>query len=349
MRSYSIAGRAIGLGHPCFIIAEAGVNHNGDPALALKLVDVAADMGADAVKFQTFSAEKLASQSAQMADYQKRNTEAEESQFAMLKKLELSRDAYPALLQRCRERGIVFLSSPFEEESADFLETCDVAAFKIPSGEITNIPYLRHIAAKNRPMIVSTGMATMAEIAAALDEIRASGNSPISLLQCYSDYPARPEYQNLRVMNIYENAFGVPAGFSDHTEGYAVTAAAIALGARLVEKHFTLDRNLPGPDHKASLSPQGLRDMVQAIRDVEAALGDGIKQPRGTELNTRIHARKSIVARRDIPAGKVLEASDMAVQRPGTGLASALLPVLVGRRAASAIAAGTLLTLESLT
>jgi N,N'-diacetyllegionaminate synthase len=186
MRSYSIAGRAIGLGHPCFIIAEAGVNHNGDPALALKLVDVAADMGADAVKFQTFSAEKLASQSAQMADYQKRNTEAEESQFAMLKKLELSRDAYPALLQRCRERGIVFLSSPFEEESADFLETCDVAAFKIPSGEITNIPYLRHIAAKNRPMIVSTGMATMAEIAAALDEIRASGNSPISLLQCYS-------------------------------------------------------------------------------------------------------------------------------------------------------------------
>jgi N,N'-diacetyllegionaminate synthase len=150
-------------------------------------------------------------------------------------------------------------------------------------------------------------------------------------------------------MNIYENAFGVPAGFSDHTEGYAVTAAAIALGARLVEKHFTLDRNLPGPDHKASLSPQGLRDMVQAIRDVEAALGDGIKQPRGTELNTRIHARKSIVARRDIPAGKVLEASDMAVQRPGTGLASALLPVLVGRRAASAIAAGTLLTLESLT
>lgn len=349
MKSFSIAGRAVGLGHPCFIIAEAGVNHNGDPNLALQLVDVAARMGADAVKFQTFSADKLASPSAQMADYQKRNTQREESQFAMLKKLELPRDAYPALLECCRERGIVFLSSPFDEESADFLAACDMAAFKIPSGEITNIPYLCHIAAKGRPMIVSTGMATLAEIATALDEIRAAGDPPVSLLQCYSDYPARPENQNLRVINTLERAFGVPVGFSDHTEGYAVTAAAIAIGARLVEKHFTLDRNLPGPDHKASLEPQGLHEMVRAIRDAEAALGDGIKEPRGAELNTRIHARKSIVAGRDISAGKILEAGDLVIRRPGTGLAPALLPSLIGRRSAHDLAAGALLTLESLT
>lgn len=348
LKQFFIAGRPVGPQAPCFIIAEAGVNHNGDPALALKLIDVAADAGADAIKFQTFSAERLASASADMAGYQKRNMNQSGSQFEMLKKLEIPEACYPALTTRCRERGIVFLSSPFDEEAADFLNGCDMPAFKIPSGEITNIPFLQHIAHLGRPMIISTGMATMTEIATALEAVVAAGDPPVCLLQCFSNYPASARDQNLRVMVTFEAAFGVPAGYSDHTEGCYVTAAAVALGARIVEKHFTLDRNMPGPDHKASLEPHELLQMVRAIRDVEAAVGDGVKVPRGAELDTRIYARKSIVARRDIAVGKVLEQGDLAVMRPGTGLAPSLLPMLVGRRSNRAIAAGTLLELDSL-
>ena len=201
----------------------------------------------------------------------------------------------------------------------------------IASGEITNLSYLEHIARFGRPMIVSTGMATMEEISAAMDAINGAGDPPVCLLQCFSDYPAKPADQNLRVMDTLEKAFGVPAGFSDHTEGYSITAAAIALGAHIIEKHFTLDQALPGPDHKASLRPDQLTAMVMAIRNVEDALGDGIKRPRGAELETRIHARKSIVARVDVPKGKVLTQDDLTMRRPGTGLSPALLPKVLGR------------------
>lgn len=348
MKPFSISGKPIGQGFPCFIIAEAGVNHNGDPDMANALVDVAADMGADAIKFQTFSADRLASPSAEMADYQKRNLQAEESQFEMLKRLELPRGIYPALIQRCRDRKITFLSSPFDEESADFLEGHGMEVFKIPSGEITNIPYLHHIAKKGKAMIISTGMATIAEIATAVDEVNLVGAPSVALLQCYSDYPASAANQNLRVISTLRHAFGVPIGFSDHTEGYAVTAAAVALGACIIEKHFTLNCNLAGPDHKASLEPDALQDMVRAIRDVESSLGDGIKEPRGPELNSRIYARKSIVADRNIPAGKALDQFDLAMRRPGAGIAPCFLNTLIGRRTAHSIAAGAIITWEDL-
>ena len=348
LKSFSIADRLIGPALPCFIIAEAGVNHNGELSAALNLIDAAADAGADAVKFQTFSAERLASKAAGLADYQKRNTGQDIGQAQMLKQLELPENAYPELIARCRMKNILFLSSPFDEEAGDFLHKLDIAAFKIPSGEITNLAYLQHIASFGKPMIVSTGMATMEEIGTALDAIAGAGDPPICLLQCFTDYPAKPSDQNLRVMATLESAFGVPAGFSDHTEGYVVTAAAVALGAHVVEKHFTLDRELPGPDHKASLEPDQLAAMVIAIRDVEAALGDGIKSPRGAELENRVHARKSIVARVDIPQGKLLVESDLAVRRPGSGLSPALLSTLIGRRTRSSIASGTIIDFESL-
>ena len=348
LKHFSIAGRPIGPGFPCFIIAEAGVNHNGDAGIALELIDVAAGAGADAVKFQTFSADRLASAGARMAGYQKRNMNSDVGQLQMLKDLELPRTAYPALLARAKDRGILFLSSPFDEESADFLNDIGIAAFKIPSGEITNLPYLRHIALLGKPMIVSTGMATMDEIGAAMEEIVKSGDPPVSLLQCFSDYPANPADQNLMAMRTFESVFHVPAGFSDHTSGITVAAGAIGVGAHIVEKHFTLDQSLPGPDHKASLPPDQLAAMVAALRDVEAALGDGIKIPRGAEIETRKFARKSIVARVDIPAGKVLAREDLSVMRPGTGLSPAQLPMVVGRQVRHAIDAGSLLDASNL-
>lgn len=347
-REFSIAGRRLGRGDPCFVIAEAGVNHNGDTDIALRLIDAAADAGADAVKFQTFSAERLASAAAGMAEYQKRNTGQDIKQLEMLKRLELKEADWPRLLEHCRARGIVFLSSPFDELSADLLDRFDVPAFKIPSGEVTNLPYLAHIARMGRPMIVSTGMASMSEIAAALDTIAAAGGPPVCLLQCYSDYPSRPQDQNLRVMASLQAAFGVPAGFSDHTEGLTVTVAAVALGACIIEKHFTLDREMAGPDHRMSLEPGELAQLVSAIRDAQAALGDGVKRPQGSELETRIHARKSIVAAVDIGEGEALTGDMLAIRRPGSGLAPSSLPLLIGRRARHAIAAGSLIGLDSL-
>lgn len=346
--NFAIGDRSIGHGHRCFVIAEAGVNHNGSTDIALQLVDAAASAGADAVKFQTFSAERLASAAAGMAEYQKRNTGQDVKQLDMLKKLELEESAYPLLLERCRARDIIFLSSPFDELSADLLHRFDVPAFKIPSGEITNLPYLAHIARLGRPMIVSTGMATMAEIATALDTIAEHGAPPVSLLQCHSDYPSRPVDQNLRVMHALEAAFGVPAGFSDHTEGPVVAVAAVALGACIIEKHFTLDRGMPGPDHRMSLEPGELAQLVSGIRDAQAALGDGVKQPRGSELETRIHARKSIVAAVDIGEGEILAKEKLAIRRPGSGLSPSLLPLLVGRRTRQSIAAGQLLSMDCL-
>jgi N-acetylneuraminate synthase/N,N'-diacetyllegionaminate synthase len=266
----SIAGRPVGAGAPVFFIAEAGVNHNGDPTLAHRLIEVAASAGADAVKFQTFRTEALVSRHAPKAPYQVETTGAAESQLEMLRKLELSRETFGSLAEACRKRGILFLSSPFDLASADDLESLGVAAFKTGSGELTNLPLLEHLAAKRKPIIVSTGMATLEEVATAVSAV--GGRAPLALLHCVSAYPAPPEETNLRAMDTLRARFDCPVGFSDHTPGLTVSVAAVALGATIIEKHFTVDRSLPGPDHRASLDPAELTALVAAVREVEASL-----------------------------------------------------------------------------
>jgi N-acetylneuraminate synthase len=346
--SLEIAGRRIGPGYPCFVIAEAGVNHNGRLDLARRLVNKAKQAGADAVKFQTFKAEQLVTLSAPKAEYQRHNTGSVESQFKMLRRLELSPKAHRAVLDLCGRSGILFLSSPFDEQSADFLDSLGVAAFKIASGEITNLPFLVHVACMGKPMIISTGMATLGEVETAVNAVWKAGNHEVILLHCVSNYPADPADINLRAMQTLETAFGIPVGFSDHTPGVEVSLAAVALGARVVEKHFTLDRALPGPDHQFSLEPDELASLVHGIRLVEAALGHGRKEPAASEANTAAAVRKSLVAACDIPAGIPLTKDKVAVRRPGTGLPPAMNSFVIGRTARVFIPAGTILTLEML-
>lgn len=347
--AFHLAGRAMGPSQPCFVIAEAGVNHNGDRDMARRLVDAAADAGADCVKFQTFKAERLASLSAPKAAYQLKTTGADESQLEMLRRLELSVSMHREIMVHCTRRGILFLSTPFEEESADLLDSLGVCGFKIPSGEVTNLPYLRHVAAKGKPLILSTGMATLAEVGAAADVIRSAGGSQLALLHCVSQYPADPADANLRAMDTLSRAFQVPVGFSDHTRGNEVALAAVALGACIVEKHLTLDRALPGPDHAASLEPGELASLVRGIRIVESAIGTGEKRPAASEADTAAVARKSLVAARDIASGTRLEACHVAVRRPGTGISPAELDQVLGREAKVDIRAGAVLAWEMLT
>jgi N,N'-diacetyllegionaminate synthase len=338
-----IANRVVGEGHPALVIAEAGVNHNGSIDLALKLVDAAVAAHADAVKFQTFRAAKLATRGAAKAQYQIEQTGSNESQFEMLRRLELSWDEFRQLDAYCRSRGIVFLSTPFDEESADFLDRLEMPAFKIPSGEITNLPFLTAVALKKKPMIVSTGMATLAEVDTAMSAIASTGNREVVLLHCVSNYPADAKDVNLRAMDTLRHAFAVPVGYSDHTEGVAVSIAAAALGAAVIEKHFTLDRTQPGPDHQASLEPQELSSLIRSIRIVEAAMGDGRKQPTQAEISTAAVARKSVATAVDLRSGTRIDASHLVRLRPGTGISPALLPLIVGRVLRVDVAAGSLL------
>lgn len=326
-----VGGSTLGKGQPCFVIAEAGVNHNGDLDRALEMVRVAADAGADAIKFQTFRSEALASRFAPKAEYQAQNTGDGRSQLEMLKELELSPEAFHQVKQACDEAGILFLSTPFEEESARFLDELGVAAFKVGSGELTNLPLLETLARTGRPLILSTGMGTFEEVAEAVQAVRGAGNPPLALLHCLSMYPAPCNEYNLRAMGTMEAAFGVPVGLSDHTLGWEVTLAAVALGAAVLEKHFTLDRELPGPDHRASLEPSELAEMIAQLRRVESALGDGAKRPMPSEMNTRAVARKSIVAARALPVGHVVALEDLAIKRPGEGISPARLRALPGR------------------
>ncbi len=341
-----IDGRAVGSGQPCFVIAEAGVNHNGNPGVALEMIRVASEAGADAVKFQTFTAERLVLPEASKADYQRTSSADSESQLAMLRRLELPPECYPDLVRRCRESHILFMSTPFDEESADFLDHLGMAVFKIPSGEITNLPFLEHVARKLKPMIVSTGMSDLDEVRQAVTAIDAAGNSQIALLHCVSNYPARPEAANLRAMATLSEAFGVPVGYSDHVEGIEVALAAVALGACVIEKHFTLNRELPGPDHQASAEPEVLRAMIRGIRKVEASLGDGRKVPVATEGPIAGVARKSLVSCVEIPRGTVVTAAHIAVKRPGTGIPPSERATIVGRRSRLDIPAGILLSRE---
>ena len=318
------------------IIAEAGVNHNGSLDLAKQLVDKAVEAGVDYIKFQTFKTEKLVAKSAQMASYQKRNIGTEDnSQFAMLKKLELTPAQHEELVAYCREKGIKFFSTAFDLDSIDYLHSLDLGLWKIPSGEITNYPYIKKIAQYGEPIIISTGMCEMSDIEAAVKAIKANQPkpAPITILHCNTEYPTPFQDVNLKAMDSIREKFGVEVGYSDHTKGIEVPIAAVALGATVIEKHFTLDRNMEGPDHKASLEPDALKAMVCAIRNIEQALGDGIKKVTASEKGNIAVARKSIVASRDIKKGETLSEENITVKRPGTGINPMRWEEVIGQKA----------------
>ena len=325
-----IGGKRVG--ESVLIIAEAGVNHNGSLKRALKMVDEARQAGADAVKFQTFVTERLVSSEAPKADYQKKRARGR-TQYDMLKPLELSPQDFAAIAERARRRRILMLSSAFDEESANLLEDLGVAAYKAGSGELTNIPLLEHIAKKGKPVLLSTGMGTLDEIEEAVSAIRAQGNNQIVILHCVSSYPSRAQDSNLRAMHLLRKRFGVAVGFSDHTEGVEVALAAAALGAVVIEKHFTLSRKLPGPDQKASLEPTEFRAMVQGIRVIEEALGKPVKEPTPEELKMRLVARRSLVASMNIPKDQVITRQMVAIKRPGTGIPPKEIGNMIGKRA----------------
>lgn len=315
-----------------FIIAEAGVNHNGSLDIAKKLIDVAAVAGADAVKFQTFKADKLVSKTAPKAQYQTRTTDAAETQYEMIKKLELDEAAHHELITYCKTKKILFLSTPFDHESIDLLDRLGIAIFKIPSGEITNLPYLRHIGSLGKEVILSSGMANLGEIEDALDILSASGTpkEKITVLHATTEYPCPIEEVNLRAIQTIERAFGIKTGYSDHTNGIEVPIAAVAMGATVIEKHFTLDKTMEGPDHKASLEPNELIAMICAIRNIEKALGDGIKKPSKSEGKNMSVARKSIVAAQSIQQGEIFTETNLAIKRPGTGISPMRFDEIIG-------------------
>jgi len=318
-----------------FIIAEAGVNHNGSLELAKKLIDVAANAGADAVKFQTFKADKLVSKTAKKAEYQQQTTDASESQYAMIKKLELDIAAHHELIAYCKTKNILFLSTPFDHESIELLNDLGMNIFKIPSGEITNLPYLRHIGSLGKKVIMSSGMADLGEIEDALDILAEAGTlkENISVLHATTEYPCPIDEVNLRAMQTIAVAFGIKAGYSDHTNGIEIPIAAAAMGATVIEKHFTLDREMEGPDHKASLEPDELIAMVKAIRNIEKALGNGIKKPSFSEAKNMAVARKSIVAACPIREGESFTAVNIAIKRPGNGISPMRYDEIIGTNA----------------
>lgn len=341
----------------CFVIAEAGVNHNGSEDLARQLIDAAVAASADAVKFQTFKAEKLVTLSADKASYQKENTGSGD-QYSMLRALELSDDAHRRLADYCEQRGIEFMSTAFDEESADFLVGLGIRRIKVPSGELTNLPFIRYLAEKGLPMILSTGMAEMDEVAEAVEVVLSTTHEllgdaadvqlRLAILHCTSNYPAALDEVNLRAMLSMAERFQLPVGYSDHTKGCLVSPMAVAMGAVIIEKHFTLDRNLPGPDHAASLEPNELSDMIADIRSVELALGSAEKKPTKVEMEVRKAARRSITLNRDVRAGESITREDLVLLRPGTGISPRNLPEVIGRTTRSDMVAGETLQWDDL-
>jgi N,N'-diacetyllegionaminate synthase len=317
------------------IIAEVGVNHNGDLELAKQLIEVAANAGADLVKFQTFNANRQVTRNAKKSEYQIRRTDINESQYEMLRRLELTEAMHHELIAYCAQLNIGFFSTGFDIESVDFLTSLGQEHFKVPSGEITNLPYLRHIGQLHKKVIISTGMSTLADIEAAIYALEKAGTPRhnMTVLHCTTEYPTAMSEVNLRAMQSIHSAFGVAVGYSDHTPGIEVAIAAVAMGATVIEKHFTLDRNLPGPDHKASLEPKELIAMVSAIRNIEIAFGDGIKRPTSNENKNKLIARKSLVASRFIQAGEIFNELNTTAKRPGTGISPMRWEEIMGRPA----------------
>lgn len=331
-----------------FIIAEAGVNHNGDIEIAKKLIDIASEAGVDAVKFQTFKAKRLVTKKAEKAKYQESNTKKDESQYDMLKKLELSFEDHIELLDYCSKKNILFLSTPFDLESVDLLEKVGIDLFKIGSGEITNMPLLKYISAKNKPIILSTGMSNLGEIQEAIDWIKEEGNEEIILLHCNTSYPTVYRDVNLKAMHTIKEAFKIPVGYSDHTIGIEVAIAAVAMGACVIEKHFTIDKKMDGPDHQASLEPHELKNMVKAIRNIEKALGSGIKKMTISEKENVNIARKSIVAKHPIKKNTIITEAMLDTKRPGTGIAPKYFYEVIGKKANIQIDADRIIKWEDL-
>lgn len=333
MKDVRIGKNIIGKNRPVFIIAEAGVNHNGRLDLALKLIDAAAKAGADAVKFQTFKAEEVATREANMASYQKRNLGHKENQLSMLKKLELNEEYYPILIKRCQEQGIMFLSTPHGGiQSVNFLQKLNHPAYKIASPDITNRPLLEHVARTKKPVILSTGMATLKEVQDAFSWLKKAGANNIIILHCTSNYPTPKEAVHLRAMQTLMTSFDVPIGYSDHTEGEAASILAAMLGACVIEKHFTLDCTMKGPDHAASLEPDELHSMVLKIRDIEHYLGSPIKRPTKTERTIMPLVRKSMVAAHALTKGESITLTSIAFKRPGTGISPSRYKEILGKR-----------------
>ena len=331
MEKIKIDGRAIGPGEPVYIIAEAGVNHNGDVNIALELIKEAKKAGADCVKFQTFKAERVVTATAPKAKYQLEVTDRNESQLDMLRALELQEEDYRKIIAYARELGITVISTPYSKEDADFLENLDVPAFKIASGQLIELSFLQYVARKGRPVILSTGMGSMAEVCEAVEAIRETGNEQLILLQCTTNYPSDPADTNLRAMQSMGVATEVMMGYSDHVAGNVPCFASVALGATVVEKHFTLDTSMPGPDHSSSLDPRGFEELVQGIRTVSAAMGSGIKKPTFVETQNMTGMRRSIVAADDLAAGTVLTEDMLTFKRPATGTSPARLAEFLGK------------------
>lgn len=335
---------------PVMIIAEAGVNHNGSIDIAKALIDVAVEAGVDYVKFQTFKAEKLVSKKAKKAAYQVENTGKDDGQYAMIKKLELDEEKHNILIEYCEQKGIKFLSTAFDHESIDLLEQLDIDLYKIPSGEITNKPFLQKIASKKKTIILSTGMADIGEIEDALDVLYENGikRDNVTILHCNTEYPTPIEDVNLSAMNTIAEAFKVNVGYSDHTLGIEIPIAAVARGAVCIEKHFTLDRNMEGPDHRASLEPHELKDMVRCIRNIEQALGNGIKKPSKSEKKNIVIARKSIHTDRKLEKGYILKKEDLSIKRPGNGISPMDIQLVIGRKLSRDLVEDTLITFQDL-
>lgn len=344
-RYIDIGNYRVGLHQPVFIIAEAGVNHNGSLSLAKKMIDAAKSAGADAVKFQTFKTEELVTRNAPKAGYQKK-TAPGESQFEMLKRLELKESRFKELFAYCRKKGIMFLSTPFDFQSAEFLYKLGVEAFKIGSGDMTNTSLLLKVAGYKKPIILSTGMADLREISEAIQAIYSTGNKRLILLHCTSNYPTRHRDVNLKAMDTLRRCFSVPVGYSDHTIGIEVSIAAAARGACVIERHFTLDRDLPGPDHKSSMEADEMKKMISSIRNMEKALGNGVKAPQRSEIEIKKVARKSIIAACRIPRGTKLTLDMLSIKRPGSGIEPGYLNRLVNKKTRVEIKKDQILTWE---
>lgn len=336
MKNIKIGSKLVGEGHPTFIIAEAGINHQGDLDKAKEMVKIAAKAGADAVKFHSYKTERVFTKQAPKAEYMKKDSQ-KESFFSMAKRYELSFEDYQILMNLTKKKNILFLSTPYDETGVDLLEKLGVLFYKVGSSDTTNLPLLRYIAKRKKPMIVSTGMSDMQEIKEALNVIHSTGNNKIILLQCTSNYPTALENVNLRAIKTLREKFKVPVGFSDHTLGISVDIAAVALGACVTEKHFTLDKNMEGPDHKASLEPHELKEMIRGIRDIEKAFGSPLKKVAKSEIEVKKVARKSIVADKFIPTGVKITRNMLAIKRPGTGLPSRFMKDILGKKAKSDI------------